>query len=708
MKSLVRFFTLTGMLIPVLLFAKHVDLREAENLAKNFYFERINMEKPVAYSSITLEHAYTANKSGATELYIFNVQNHGYIIISADDAVTPVLAYSFQYNYEQDKMPAAFNLWINDYQQQIAEVKRLNLPPTEEISEKWSFYANAANVISNPRNRVRTISPLLGNNTWGQGKYYNDLCPIDANSEPYTGNNRVPVGCVATSATQVMHYWGYPKQGTGSSSYNASGYGTQSANYGNTTYRWYNMPDRVTTPNIDVATISYHVGVSVRMGYGSQGSGSQTYFLPDALKNYFGYNSTVVYRSKSASYPDFTSYTDAQWNSMVTAQLDAKQPMVYAGFESGAAGHAFVCDGYQGTNHFHFNFGWDGYGNGYFYISSISPPGGDFTNGQSAVFNIFPATTQYPYYCNGFGTYVTPEGRFDDGSGPVADYQNNANCSYLIAPTGRNYIILNFNRLDTEAGADIVTIYDGETTSAPVLGTFSGTTTPTGSIESTQGKVLITFSSNGSVTKSGWEISYTSRSCGGTQHLTAPSGTIQDGSGTEEYSNFLTCTWIIEPPGATSITLTFTEFETQPVVDRIRIFDDMTSATPVAQLHGATLPSPVTVNSGVMRIIFSTNSSITASGWKANYTSSTSGIESASESKISVYPNPASKNITVVLNEANSEIEIFDVIGKSVFNASGLSGNVMIQVADWPEGMYFLRVRTPSGKFSSAITTVIH
>jgi len=95
---------------------------------------------------------------------------------------------------------------------------------------------------------------------------------------------------------------------------------------------------------------------------------------------------------------------------------------------------AFNLDGYQGTNYFHFNWGWSGSYNGYFYLNNLNPGGDNFTNGQGAIINLYPDTNNYNYpsYCAGQVVLSTLKGTFEDGSGPVKNYQNNANCGWLI------------------------------------------------------------------------------------------------------------------------------------------------------------------------------------------------------------------------------------------------------------------------------------
>ena len=131
---------------------------------------------------------------------------------------------------------------------------------------------------------------------------------------------------------------------------------------------------------------------------------------------------------------------------------------------------------------------------------------------QGMVDNIIPIDPAYPYGCS-TGTEITNFiGSIEDGSGPQENYDQNANGSWLINPqTAQDSvtsITLSFVVLDTE-NDDVITIYDGETTSDPVLGTYSGTTTPGENIYSTGNKILITFEADGdAVTGPGWRMEY--------------------------------------------------------------------------------------------------------------------------------------------------------------------------------------------------------
>lgn len=160
-------------------------------------------------------------------------------------------------------------------------------------------------------------------------------------------------------------------------------------------------------------------------------------------------------------------------------------------------------------------------------------------------------------FCSGTTSLTASSGTFTDGSG-LSNYGDNSSCSWLITPAGATQISLNFTAFDTEASYDIVTIYNGPDDSYPVLGTYSGNTIPP-SISTTSGigAMLVKFTSDVSLTNAGWEASYTSigvtPSCNGITMLTNPTGSFNDGSGSNNYSNNLQCYWYIAPPCATSV-----------------------------------------------------------------------------------------------------------------------------------------------------------
>lgn len=234
-------------------------------------------------------------------------------------------------------------------------------------------------------------------------------------------------------------------------------------------------------------------------------------------------------------------------------------------------------------------------------------------------------------YCSGTTTLNTADyGTITDGSG-ANNYCNNQNCSWLIQPPQATSVTLNFSSFDVEAAStdgnniyDAVEVYNGTTTSAPLLGRFSGNNIPP-SLTASSGSMLVRFFSDVSVTKTGWSAYYTSTSpsfCNASTTLTTSSGTFSDGSGADKYANNSNCSWLIQPTGANSITLSFSAFNTEAGYDGVIVHNGSNASAPVlGTFSGTTIPTPVTANSGSMFVRFLSDEALRSDGWVANYTS---------------------------------------------------------------------------------------
>ena len=382
-----------------LAYGKKVDVNTAQTVARQFMANKAVPGKLVNIRNLSLTYTSVpanANKapSGGSVVYyyVFNINSsQGFVIVSGDDIVEPILGYSNQKSFDPDHIPAHVVAWLKGYEDQIQFAIDRQMQPTSKIKIKWDKYRNNHN--QNPVYRGPAgVSPLV-QTTWNQNPYYNDLCPYDN-----TASELTVTGCVATAMAQVLKYWNSPTTGAGFNSYSDPKYGTQSADFGSTTYDWTNMPMILNGPNNAIATLMYHCGVSVNMTYGTaEAGGSDAYVVSSqspitncaeyALKTYFGYPTTLNGQVRA-------NFDDATWKGKMTTDLDASRPIIYAGFGSGG-GHCFVCDGYDDNGLFHFNWGWQGQYDGYFDIDALNPEGlgtgggtGGFNSGQQAIFGI--------------------------------------------------------------------------------------------------------------------------------------------------------------------------------------------------------------------------------------------------------------------------------------------------------------------------------
>ena len=398
-------------------FAERVTSETARKAATTFLNN--NGAKATQLTDIT-------QKVGFPNLYIFTADK-GFVVMAADDCVQPILGYSLSDIFDSEDMPENLVWWLQGYNDEIQYAVENNLRATSETAKMWKDLAEGN---SKAGKATMTVAPLI-QTKWNQNKYYNDLCPAVSDGP----NGHAYTGCVATAMAQIMKYWSYPSTGIGSHSYTWNGQ-TLNANFGATTYDWNNMADyyeyyyangtdqyanSLPEPSAEeiaaVATLMYHCGVSVDMNYGGSstgGSAAPNAYVANALKNYFNYKNTAQHKQKS--YYSTVYYTDDEWIAMLKTDLDASRPVQYGGQDpNGSSGHAFVCDGYNSDDYFHFNWGWSGRYNGYFSLNNLNTGAnsgeagagnGVYTRNQEAVFGIepgsmVPAPTNLTYSLSG-------------------------------------------------------------------------------------------------------------------------------------------------------------------------------------------------------------------------------------------------------------------------------------------------------------------
>ncbi|MDD5696268.1 MAG: thiol protease/hemagglutinin PrtT, partial [Bacteroidales bacterium] len=369
-------------------FATHVDENTAKRAGQNFLTGSTGSSLLQRTTDLKLVYKSLSNSAGSTAFsqqnvlfYVFNADPNGFVIVAGDDAVFPILGYSDESSFDPVSIPSNFKKWLEGYKDQIRYIIDNDIVATTDVQQEWNRYATGSGVpiLKNGKG----VNPLV-QTKWNQAPYYNALCP---------GNS--VTGCVATAMAQIMKFWNFPEMGTGFHSYNHSNYGTISANFASTTYEWSSMPNQVSGSNNAVATLMFHCGVGVDMDYSPSSSGAYVISAQSpvencsefALKTYFGYKTTLQGVQR-------VNYNETSWVNLLKGELDAGRPILYAGFGSGG-GHAFVCDGYDNSGYFHFNWGWGGTYDGYFSINALNPDGtgigggtGGFNSGHQAIIGI--------------------------------------------------------------------------------------------------------------------------------------------------------------------------------------------------------------------------------------------------------------------------------------------------------------------------------
>ncbi len=378
--------------------AKPVTLATAKTIAENFY----KQNSSIAITSITLVHT-ELSYTGLPLYYTFDINtNDGFVIVAAEDAIRPIVGYSTKSHSTQIEKGSNIGYWMEKTSAKINAIRKKGYIANEATAAEWTAYINNTPVkATNSTERQvggSSVSTTLGTpafaplmqSTWNQSPYYNAYCP--GSTGLGTNASAAVTGCVATTMAQIMRYWSYPAQGTGSHSYtqspNSEGYPAQSANFGATTYDWASMPyanSAVTaTTYSPIAQLMYQCGVSVNMHYDPTGSGAQVVGGNPSAQysyvNYFSYNPNTIrglYRSYGTNYGSATYYyTDAAWIDSVETDLNIGRCVQYVGDDSVDAGHTWVCDGYDSNGNLHMNWGWGGAYDGYFAVSDLTTAGG--------------------------------------------------------------------------------------------------------------------------------------------------------------------------------------------------------------------------------------------------------------------------------------------------------------------------------------------
>lgn len=408
--------------------ADRVSQEDAATVANNFMNAVSSQSgaKKAPAKRMVLKKAAQAEES---QFYVYeNADGEGWVMVAANDIARPILAYSDEGQFRFDNQPDNIKSWLHGYNKLIKRAEQDGFVAPESTQQEWEQLRKGARRAK----ATVVVSPLIKTG-WDQDTPFWNLCPQKSGTRCLTG-------CVATAMAQVMNYWQWPKQGTGSHTLKGTSY---YVDFSSTTYDWNNMLNKYTNSATSaqktaVATLMYHCGVAVDMSYNTSangGSGAYTidyngYFsgqgtmcAETALKQFFGYNTSTIkgyYRDGDNS-TGMKKWNKTEWIAMLKTELDASRPIMYAGvgcdnvnIESTCYGHSFVCDGYDSDDMFHFNFGWTNSCDGYYDIDILNTdvPGNGGGNGyysleQDVIVGIMPPETGHKIVLNGTGCTLT-------------------------------------------------------------------------------------------------------------------------------------------------------------------------------------------------------------------------------------------------------------------------------------------------------------
>ena len=237
-------------------------------------------------------------------------------------------------------------------------------------SAEPSFYDISENLFTISA-ALTAVEPLIPN-IWDNFQWpYNAYYPED----PDGINGHVGNACGHSSLARILHYWEFPIVGNDELTFTDNAGFTWSANFGQTTYNYDNMPpylpgNSTESEYTDVATLFYHAATSM---HDIGGSGTDLDNMSYAMSHYFNYKeSDETLRS---------GYTRAEWIETVLNELDNGRVLLVQGMtleyqgnwheNNNITGHWYHCDGYNEDGDLHVVIG---YGNedGYYDADSMS------------------------------------------------------------------------------------------------------------------------------------------------------------------------------------------------------------------------------------------------------------------------------------------------------------------------------------------------
>ncbi|MHC4556934.1 MAG: C10 family peptidase [Planctomycetota bacterium] len=353
------------------------------------------------------------DERGETAYYIVYLQPSGFVIVSADDLVEPIIGFADDGVFDPSLENPLGALVTNDLNGRITSIHQstFGLQMVGEMvtvggpQSKWRQFINLA---ENPEGGlglmglmcvcdVRVI-PLV-QSKWGQ----TNACGYPTYN--YYSPHYYPCGCVATAMAQVMLYYEYPTVGVGVRAFEIEVNGVRQTAYtrgGNGSGEPYNWGDMILEPESNcnsfnethrqaIGALCYDAGIAVEMEYESGGSGALMPDAGDALASTFQY-SNVVWGYNSGH------NIGSGLKEMINPNLDAKAPVILALSNSSDpnGGHAIICDGYgydSSTLYHHLNMGWSGTDDAWYNLPDINTSLDKYISVFGCLYNIFTSGT---------------------------------------------------------------------------------------------------------------------------------------------------------------------------------------------------------------------------------------------------------------------------------------------------------------------------
>lgn len=310
-------------------------------------------------------------------LYFVNL-DAGFIIAGADKRTMPIFAFIDDGNFSKEilKSNNIDDLPFIDY------IGRIIYIINDDIKDN-EMYANSPSTRAYPIKEK--IFPLLGKTKWGQNSPYNLYCPGGS-----------PTGCVMTALAQVSSYYHSPQSVIYGDNINENplkkGFAlnldwnkimtVSNNNGGGMPIASYNFINEVYNESQAVCLYLRYIGKMINANYGINSTTASFDNAIGFMRNIIGlkatdqhlYNRENLYKQIKGG------------NLVVLGGYNTESGFIFHRYSEG---HTWIADGVFVSNHdhhyFHYNWGWSGLYNGFFFEDRWNPGRSEFDDAGNEI-----------------------------------------------------------------------------------------------------------------------------------------------------------------------------------------------------------------------------------------------------------------------------------------------------------------------------------
>ena len=125
------------LLVSGVLFSSSVSIYNAEIVARNLYGL---YSGGFSSQELTIKSVEIIREDSNELIYLFHLIPDGFIMVSADDRSTPILAYSFKNSFELERAPPSVPWVLQKYKGNILNQMQSNELAAKEVHDKWDKF----------------------------------------------------------------------------------------------------------------------------------------------------------------------------------------------------------------------------------------------------------------------------------------------------------------------------------------------------------------------------------------------------------------------------------------------------------------------------------------------------------------------------------------------------------------------------------------